>query len=118
MDSISIVPDDFDPALSGPATGVDPVVKLNPVPGSREVNLIYPFSVDGKMLRKVRIRLPSQGDIDDFSSGALPTLRDLLSRLTGLHPAVIKALVWEDSKAVHQVFRDVLPAFISERLDD
>ena len=97
---------------------VAPIVKMNDLPGSVEVHLIFPFKVDGKMLRKVRVRQPSQEDIDDFSSGKLPTFRDLLVRLTGLHNAVIRALTWEDSKAVHQIFRDVLPAFIEERLED
>ncbi len=119
-----IIPDDYDVGFTATddtarvvAEDIAPVV-IASVAGSREVNLVFPFKVERRWLRKVSIRLPSQGDIDDFSSGDLPTLRDLLSRLTGLHPAVLKALIWHDSAAVHQVFRDVLPAFIAERLDD
>lgn len=94
-----------------------PVVVANEA-GSREINLVFPLKIDGKRLNKVRMRMPEQGDIDDFASGDLPTLRDLLCRLTGLHPNVIKKLKWQDSEAVHQTFKDVLPTFITEGLDD
>lgn len=101
--------------MDGPDDG--PVISAESMMGSRQVELIFPFKVDGKMLRRVQVRIPSQGDIDDFISGELPTLRHLLARLTNLHLLVIRALNWEDSKAVHQIFKDVLPLFIQERLD-
>ncbi|MGQ3277876.1 MAG: phage tail assembly protein, partial [Shinella sp.] len=86
-------------------------------PGNRHVTLAYPFKVNGKWLRVVTIHLPDTGDIDDYVSGTLPTLRDLLARLTRLSHAEIMALKWIDSAAVHQVFRDVLPPFIEKGID-
>ena len=124
MDDFSIVPDDFNP---GGGAGESPAVAADgspaPVIDSRGAiawsrPLLLPFKVDGRWLRKVALHYPTQGDIDDFASGDLETLRHLLCRLTGLHAAVIRALRWPDSEALHQAFKDVLPPFIIEGLED
>lgn len=80
--------------------------------GGRELLLSHPIKVDGNILQKIRVRVPSQGDIDDWGAGHLPTVRDFLVRLTNTHPLVIKALSWPDSEALHMLFRDVVPAFV------
>lgn len=106
-----------DDAAGDTAGDVSPVEFYRPAAGARTYDLVYPRRVDGKWLRRITVRMPEQGDIDDYVSGELKDLRDLLVRLTGLSRPVIRALTWVDSSAVHQIFRDVLPAFIDAGLD-
>lgn len=123
MEDFAIVSDDVDP---GDSAGESPAVAADPSPGPTidargavawSRRLLLPFKVDGRMLRTVALHYPTQGDIDDFASGELETLRHVLCRLTGLHPSVIRALRWPDSEAVHQAFKDLLPSFIVEELE-
>lgn len=123
-----MVPDDFDtgermaenpgsaeaaPAIDDDATGsvAAPVIKRNGG-AVREHRLLFPPNVDGRRMTRVAVRLPEQGDIDDWAAGTLPDVRAVVLRLTGLHPAVLKALTWQDSEAVHLIVQDILPAFI------
>ena len=80
--------------------------------GQREYTLLVPLTVNGTRLRKIRMRLPVQGDIDDWGNGEIASPREFLVRLTGLDPLVIRALAWPDSEAVHLLFRDIVPDFI------
>ena len=88
------------------------VIEVGPA-GRRSYALIIPLKVNGKWLRKVDLRLPSQGDIDDWGTGEIENARAFLCRLTGLDPLVIKALRWPDSEALYQMFRDVMPDFVA-----
>lgn len=80
--------------------------------GQREYTLIVPPTVNGKRLRKIRMRLPLQGDIDDWGNGEIASLREFQARLTGLDPLVLRALAWPDAEAVHLLFRDIVPDFV------
>lgn len=122
MKDFSIVPDDFDPGADGGSSGsesiaeaaggeVAAVIKRNAA-AVREHRLLFPPVVDGKRLVRIAVRLPEQGDIDDWSDGTLPDMRALVLRLTGLRPAVLKALTWEDSEPLHLIVQDLLPKFI------
>lgn len=79
---------------------------------SHSYRLLVPLKVDGRWLRKVTMRLPTQGDIDDWGSGEVASPRALFCRLTGLHPAVAKALRWPDSERLHLMFSEMLPEFM------
>lgn len=119
-DVYPVVPDDFEPvdgAGESPAAGAEAVAASEPPPViSADVavawsrRLFLPFRVDGRWLRTISLRHLSQGDIDDFGAGTI-TRRDLLCRLTGLHPDVIRALKWPDSEKLHLAFQDSLPSF-------
>lgn len=76
--------------------------------------LAYPRKVDGKPLRKVTLRRPTQGDLDDLASGAIETNRDLLCRLTGLTRSIIRSLDARDSEALHGMLIDMMPAYLRE----
>lgn len=90
--------------------------RSNVVPGSRQVVLAYPLKVNGKWLRSITVRPLDQGDVDDWENGQLPTLRDMMLRLTGLNPAVAKALVWLDSEAVLLMVQNTLPEFMTGKV--
>lgn len=90
------------------------VISVDTKAGARSHTLLVPLKVNGKWLRRISLRLPSQGDIDDFLSDGNQSRRQLLAHLAGVDPLVIKALRWPDSEAVHQLFHDMLPQFISE----
>ncbi|WP_439604741.1 hypothetical protein [Shinella sp.] len=116
-----VVPDDFDPGEgAGESAAVEfaavddqvlPVIKRNAA-AVREHRLLFPIVVDGKRLVRIVVRLPAQGDIDDWADRTLPDIRAIVLRLTGLHSAVLKALTWQDSEALHLIVQDLLPAFI------
>lgn len=76
--------------------------------------LAYPRKLDGKPLRKVTLRRPTQGDLDDLASGVIETNRDLLCHLTGLHRSVIRGLDARDSEALHGMLIDMMPAYLRE----
>ncbi|WP_137136609.1 hypothetical protein [Rhizobium sp. FKY42] len=99
-----------------PATLLEPDLKIevNTQAGARSHALLVPLKVNGKWLRKITLRLPSQGEIDDYVNGDLASRRAFLARLADLDPLVIKALRWPDSEAVHQLFHDIVPQFVSE----
>ena len=123
MEDFSIIPDTYDPesdAAEIPAiapTDTPPLtIDSRPaVAWSRP--LLFPFKVDGRLMREVTLQHPAQGDIDDFASGELKTLRQVLCRLTGLHPDAIRTLKWPDSEALHLAFKDVLPSFLIEEVE-
>lgn len=74
--------------------------------------LAYPRKLNGKPLRKVALKRPTQGDLDDLASGVIETNRDLLCHLTGLDRSVIRALDARDSEALHGMLIDMMPAYI------
>ena len=82
--------------------------------GARSHTLLVPLKVNGKWLRQITLRLPSQGQIDDYVNDENRSRRLLLAELAGVDPLIIKALRWPDSEAVHQIFHDIVPQFISE----
>ncbi len=83
--------------------------------GDQTYRLMIPLKVNGRWLRAVTVRLPTQGDIDDWGNGVLVSPREMFCRLTGLDPYVVKALRWPDSEQLHLVFRDIVPEFMMER---
>lgn len=123
MEDFSLIPDEFDPnggvTESPPAVadaGAMPAIdRQAAVAWAR--SLLFPLKVDGRWVRKVTLQHPAQGDIDDYASGELKSLRDVLCRLTGLHPDTIRALKWPDSEALHLAFKNVLPSFIVEEVE-
>lgn len=123
MEDFSIVSDTFDaredaaelPVIASIDAPAPMINRPTAVAWSRP--LLFPFKVDGRVLRHVTLQHPAQGDIDDYASGELKSLRDVLCRLTGLHPDTIRALKWPDSEALHLAFKDVLPSFIVEEVE-
>lgn len=95
----------FEPALT---------IAVDTKAGARSHTLLVPLKVNGKWLRQITLRLPSQGQIDDYVNDENPSRRLLLAELAGVDPLIIKALRWPDSEAVHQIFHDIVPQFISE----
>lgn len=91
----------------------EPVVTHDGERGARAYVLLHPPSVDGARLSRVTMRLPEQGDIDDFAAGAISGNRGMICRLTGLHPAVFRRLKWPDAEALHQIYRDIAPGFLT-----
>lgn len=91
-----------------------PTIAVDTKAGARSYTLLVPLKVNGKWLRQISLRLPSQGDIDDYLSDDNRSRREFLARMAGLDPLVIKALRWPDSEAVHQLFHDMVPQFIGE----
>lgn len=77
-----------------------------------------PLIVDGKPLDRVDIRPMTLGDLDDWSTGVLSTSRALLARLTGLHEAVLKHLVWDDAEQVMARFMLVVPDAVLKGRED
>ena len=92
----------------------DLVISVDTKAGARSYTLLVPLKVNGKWLRQISLRLPSQGDIDDYINDDNRSRREFLARMAGLDPLVIKALRWPDSEAVHQLFHDMVPQFIGE----
>lgn len=82
--------------------------------GVRAFTLYQPIKVDGRMLTRVSIRPLVGGDIDDWGSGAIKTAREMLARLTGLHPAVIKGLDSIDLEILYKMFWDMVPDWLRE----
>lgn len=112
-------PSDFDPMPPFPAENEAPSTsrlagesRICPALGSRRLFLMVPVDVEGECLRSIDLRLPTQGDIDDWGNGELTGTRALLCRLTNLEPSVVRKLAWPDSEALHQMLRDILPEFI------
>lgn len=91
-----------------------PVVEADKAAGARTYTLLAGPKVNGRKLRRITMRAVTQADIDDLADGTLPNTRALLCRLTGLHPAVVKGLVWPDAQFVHAMFIDALPDFLKE----
>lgn len=108
------------PAASAPVQsageGDEPVVSVDGAVGMLSHTLLIPLIVNGRRLTQVTMRLPDLGDIDDWGSGRLKTNRDLLARLTGLHPVVLRALKWPDAEAVIKLFEAAAPAFVIDEI--
>jgi hypothetical protein len=94
--------------LDAPAPRIDAPARL----GGRLYTLLSPFKVDGKWLRTITMRHPTQGEIDAWGNGEIDGARGLILAMTGLHPAVFKALAWPDAAALHQMFSDMVPSFV------
>ncbi|WP_281978793.1 phage tail assembly protein [Pseudorhizobium flavum] len=97
------------------AASAGPRVALaEPGRGGRRYMLLAPLYVDGYRLEEVTLRHLTQAELDDYAGGEIETRRLLLARVTGLHPDVIGAMIWPDSEALHQMFADLLPAFLKD----
>ena len=81
--------------------------------GGRVYHLLHAPRVNGDLIEKVTMRLPEQGDIDAFFAGSIAGNRGMICRLTGLHPAVFARLKWPDAQALHQLYRDIVPGFMT-----
>lgn len=81
--------------------------------GGRVYHLLHAPRVNGELLDLVTLRLPEQGDIDAFFAGSIAGNRGMICRLTGLHPAVFARLKWPDAQALHQLYRDIVPGFVT-----
>lgn len=103
--------DEENPQIAAPAA---PEIAYDRNLGTRRVTLFAPVKVDGKLLKAITIRMPTQGDIDDFGNGVLENRRALLCRLTDQHPAVLKSLAWPDAEALQQMYNDMLPDFMKD----
>lgn len=84
--------------------------------GSRSYRLLVPLTIEqgGKKRRltSIRMRHPSQSEIDAWGRGEIAGRRDMLCAITGQHAVVIGALAWPDAAAVHQMFSDMVPEFV------
>lgn len=104
---------DFEP-VGGPEAGADDaeaaeavsVEILNPLVGSRTYRLLAPLKVNGKTVRVIRMRHLRQEEIDSFAGRPF---REMMAKACDLPPAVLGALIWPDSEAVHSMFDDMLP---------
>lgn len=112
---------EIDELIGGPGMPAEeePTVSDDGIPvvlagqgASLSYRLLVPLKVDGRWLRRVTMRLPTQGDIDDWGSGEIASPRQLFCRLTDLQPAVAKALRWPDSERLHLMFSEMLPEFM------
>ncbi len=104
------------PVLSDQADNADdaPVVTYDDeARGGRIYVLLHPPRVNGDLIDRVTLRLPEQGDIDAFFAGEIAGNRGMICRLSGLHPAVFARLKWPDAAALHQIYRDLVPAFVT-----
>lgn len=82
--------------------------------GARSFTLYQPIRVDGRLLTRVSIRPPLGGDIDDWGSGGVKSAREMLARLTGLHPAVIRGLDGVDLEILYRMFWDMVPDWLRD----
>jgi hypothetical protein len=105
----SAVPDGVEPDAPAPR-----VERLEPLSGSRVHRLLAPLKVDGEVLREIVLSPLTQKQVDDFVLGVIASRRALLCALTGQHAAVIEALIWPDSEALHQMLSDMLPDFLKD----
>jgi hypothetical protein len=102
------------PAEPGEAEEDEPVVAYDDeARGGRVYNLLVAPRVNGELLDRVTMRMPEQGDIDAFFAGSVAGNRGMICRLTGLHPAVFARLKWTDAEALHQLYRDIAPSFVT-----
>lgn len=81
--------------------------------GGRVYSLLVAPRVNGELLDRVTMRMPEQGDIDAFFAGSVAGNRGMICRLTGLHPTVFARLKWTDAEALHQLYRDIAPSFVT-----
>lgn len=81
--------------------------------GGRAYSLLVAPRVNGVLIDRVTMRMPEQGDIDAFFAGEIAGNRGMICRLTGLHPAVFARLKWADAAALHQLYRDIAPSFVT-----
>ena len=81
--------------------------------GGRVYSLLHAPRVNGEIIDRVTMRMPEQCDIDAFFSGSIAGNRGMICRLTGLHPAVFARLKWPDAAALHQLYRDIVPPFLT-----
>ncbi len=81
---------------------------LNPLVGSRSYRLLSPLKIDGKVVRIVTMRYPTQGEIDALADEAM-TVRELIAACCGLPVEAILTMIAPDSAAVHGIFIDLAP---------
>lgn len=104
--------------LEGDVEGAPPavVVTRDQMAGARVYHLLVPLALQegGKTrrLRSIRMRHPSQAEIDAWGRGEIDGRRALLCVMTGQAAEVIGALAWPDAAAIHQMFSDMVPEFV------
>jgi hypothetical protein len=103
----SVFPDDI--AAEAPAPVVE---RRDASSGGRVYRLLAPLMVEGVEVREIVLAPLTQDILDAYANGEVGNRRALLCRSAGVHPAVIDALIWSDSEAVHQLFTDMLPDFL------
>lgn len=109
----------LEPLGAAPETAASPpsiIVTRDENAGSRTYRLLVPLTIEeaGKKRRltSIRMRHPSQSEIDAWGRGEVAGRRDLLCIMTGQPAEVIAGLAWPDAAAVHQMFSDMVPEFI------
>lgn len=106
--------DPLDAAIEEPVSSV--VVTRDEMAGARVYHLLVPLTLKeaGKTrrLRSIRMRHPSQAEIDAWGRGEIEGRRALLCAMTGQPGEVIGALAWPDASALHQMFSDMVPEFV------
>ncbi|MGQ2968902.1 MAG: hypothetical protein ACT6RF_09155 [Allorhizobium sp.] len=84
--------------------------------GARRLTLLVPLRITeaGKTRRltSIRMRHPSQSEIDAWGRGDIEGRRAMLCVMTSQPAQVIGALAWPDAAALHQMFSDMVPDFI------
>ena len=89
--------------------------------GLRELRLLVPLKVDGRLMRKVGMRLPTQGDIDDWGNGEILYLQIAVTDTgRGLSDDDMKVLFQRFSQASPKTYKQYggsgLGLFISREL--
>ena len=110
---------EFEPVRASGSTAENhsPVLTIalaDPARGTRRYTLLAPLTVNGEQLDEIALRHPTQGELDDYANGDIETRRLMLAQLTDVDPLVIKALIWPDSQALHQMLADILPDFLRD----
>lgn len=101
------------PSVAIDVAAADPVV-VSGHRGTRSFTLYQPIKVDGRMVTRISIRPPVGGDIDDWGSGVVSSSREMVCRLTGLHPAVIRGLDSIDLEILYKMFWDMVPDWLRD----
>lgn len=84
--------------------------------GARRLTLLVPLRIKEatktRRLTTIRMRHPSQAEIDAWGRGEIEGRRAMLCLMTGQPAEVFGALAWPDAAALHQMFSDMVPEFI------
>jgi hypothetical protein len=100
---------------AGPARPVITVTRDENA-GARQLTLLVPLRIQeagkSRRLTRIRMRHPSQSDIDAWGRGEIEGRRALICLMIGEPPEIFGALAWPDAAALHQMFSDMVPDFI------
>jgi hypothetical protein len=102
-------------SAAGPARPVMTVTRDENA-GAHQLTLLVPLVIEeaGKKRRltKIRMRHPSQSEIDAWGRGEIEGRRALICLMIGQPPEIFGVLAWPDAAALHQMFSDMVPDFI------